>query len=171
METALQLAGTTTMVRAGSNRPTVLIVEPSPAVRRAARLALFHAGYDCRESADADGALRFLHDQRPDLVVTGVAMDGPCDGIGLCAIIRSRSGLQHCPVVVLSGRSDPDRLRRIDEAGASAVLPRMFTLQMLQAAVAGARATSAAPPSPAGSECCGPSLRFLTITESREPRP
>ena len=108
METALQLAGTTTMVRAGSNRPTVLIVEPSPAVRRAARLALFHAGYDCRESADADGALRFLHDQRPDLVVTGVAMDGPCDGIGLCAIIRSRSGLQHCPVVVLSGRSDPD---------------------------------------------------------------
>ena len=131
----MQLPGAATMARAEVERRTVLVVDPSAEVRRVARMALALAGYGCREAADAAAALVLLRSLSPAAIVTGVAMAGPCDGIGLCDIVRSRIRLRNCPVVVLTCRSDPDRLRRIGEAGASAVLPQPFSPTRLVAVV------------------------------------
>jgi CheY-like chemotaxis protein len=116
---------------------TVLLVDPLPEGREMARLSLAQAGYRVREATDTTVALELLRTLVPDAIVTGVSMPGPCDGLGLCAIVRAGIHLRGCAVVVLSGRSDPDRLRRIDEAGASAVVRRPFAAAELVAAVNG----------------------------------
>ena len=69
------------------------------------------------------------------MIVTGVSMPGPCNGLGLCDIVRARTRLRGCEVVVLTGHTDPDRMRRIEEAGASAVVVQPFSAAELVAAV------------------------------------
>jgi CheY-like chemotaxis protein len=137
METALQLSGAATTARPDPEPLTVLVVDPSPEGRRTARLSLALAGYAVREAADTTDALGLLRRLTPAAIVTGVSMPGPCDGLGLCAIVRAGPHLRGCAVVVLSGRTDPDRLRRIDEAGASAVVLQPYTAAELVAAVDG----------------------------------
>ena len=137
METALQLSGAAATARPDAGRPTVLVVDPSPEGRRIVRLSLALAGYTIREAVDAADALRLLQTLTPDAIVTGVSMPGPCNGLGLCDIVRGPPGRRDCPVVVLSGRTDPDRLRRIDEAGASALVVQPFSPAALVDAVNG----------------------------------
>ncbi len=146
MEAAMKSAGTAKMARVEPEQPTVLIVEPSSERRRVARMALALAGYVCREAADTSAALLILRSCSPVAIVTGVPMAGPCDGIGLCEIVRARTDLRDCAVVVLSDRGDPDRLRRIAEAGASAMLPQPFSPIQLVAAVNAAVAAAAGRP-------------------------
>jgi len=143
MDTALQLSGAAKIARPGVDRavcerPMALVVDPSAEQRHVAARGLLLAGYVVHEASDATEALRVLRTASPDLIVTGVSMDGPCDGIGLCDIVRSQPRLRHCAVVITTGRTDADRLRRIDEAGAKAALAQPFNPSQLVAAVDGA---------------------------------
>jgi CheY-like chemotaxis protein len=137
VDTAQQLSGAAMSACLAPERPTVLVVDPSPDRRRIARLSLSLAGYLVREAVDTTDALVALRAYVPDVIVTGVSMPGPCDGLGLCAIVRARTRLRGCEVIVLTGHTDPDRMRRIGESGASAVVVQPFSPAELVAAVDG----------------------------------
>jgi CheY-like chemotaxis protein len=135
MKAALQFSGDATIASSVPAAPRALVVEACPEHRHMVRTTLALAGYTVHAVADATAALQALRELLPDLIVTGIEMEGPCDGLGLCDIVRARTRLRDCAVVVISGSADLDRLRRIEEAGAHVVLHEPVTPADLVVAV------------------------------------
>ncbi len=148
MKAATQFFGSAKTAYPARECLTALVVDPSPEQRQVVRVALQFAGYAVHEAIDTAAALWSVRGWAPDVIVTGVSMPGPCDGLGLCDIVRLRPHLRRCVVVVMTGRTDPDRLRRIDEAGAAALIPQPFTAARLLAVISGATGRTAPLASP-----------------------
>lgn len=130
-----------------------LVADPSGEHRCIADAAPALAGFPVCAAKDSADSILVLRAASPDLVATGVSMDGPCGGIGLCDIVPAHPHRRHGAVVVTTGRTDADRLRPIDEAGANAVLCQRCSASQLNVAVHGAM-RHANPDSPEASEQC-----------------
>ena len=85
----------------------------------------YHTGY---------GALEFLRDQRPDLVVLDVMLPGD-DGIEICRQIRTDELLQATPVIFLTGRAgEADRVLGL-ETGGNDYMVKPFSVRELCARI------------------------------------
>lgn len=96
---------------------------------------LFEAeGFEVRTAHDAAMAFDLAGRETPDLIVADVRMPGG-DGIDLLARLRSQPELAGMPVIFLSGRTDPDLVRRGMNTGADDYLTKPFDPAQLVAAV------------------------------------
>jgi Lrp/AsnC family transcriptional regulator for asnA, asnC and gidA len=80
----------------------VLIVDDDPDFVAAATMVLEARGYRVATAAGVEPALRWLQDQRPDLVLLDLMMETPLAGLQVARAIRERPQLQHVPVLVVS---------------------------------------------------------------------
>jgi two-component system KDP operon response regulator KdpE len=109
----------------------VLIVDDEPQITRVLRTALSTQGYSLRVAANGIEGMEAVHEWRPDLVITDLAMP-QMDGVELCRSIRAVSEV---PILVLSVRNqDRTKIEALD-AGADDYVTKPFSIQELQARV------------------------------------
>lgn len=105
-----------------SDKPSALLVEDEPQIRRFVRAALEQEGWQVHESANMARGLIDAGTRRPELVVLDLGLpDG--DGIDFIHDLRKWSAV---PVIVLSARSmESEKIRALD-AGADDYLTKPF---------------------------------------------
>ena len=109
----------------------VLIVDDEPQITRVLRTALSTQGYSLHVASNGVEGMEAVHDWRPDLVITDLAMP-QMDGVELCRSIRAVSEV---PILVLSVRNqDRTKIEALD-AGADDYVTKPFSIQELQARV------------------------------------
>jgi len=87
-------------------KPAILVVEDETILRMQLVDMLDEQGFEVREAADADEALRELEaDCDIELLMTDIQMPGACDGLGLIRTVHER--WPHLPIMVTSGRLHP----------------------------------------------------------------
>ena len=93
----------------------VLVVEDELIIARAIRRTLLDFGYEVFPLvATGEEALEAAAKRRPSLVLMGIHLRGPLDGIGTAARLQEA---HHVPVVYLTSDSDPATLARAKETG------------------------------------------------------
>lgn len=103
-------------------RPTALLVEDEPQIRRFVRAALEQEGWQVHEAAELKRALIDAGTRRPDLVVLDLGLpDG--DGVDFISDVRKWSGM---PIIVLSARDAEQAKIRALDAGADDYLTKPF---------------------------------------------
>jgi len=103
-------------------RPTALLVEDEPQIRRFVRAALEQEGWQVHEAGELKRALIDAGTRRPDLVVLDLGLpDG--DGVDFIADVRKWSGM---PIIVLSARDAEQAKIRALDAGADDYLTKPF---------------------------------------------
>ncbi|MDJ0522434.1 MAG: response regulator [Planctomycetota bacterium] len=106
----------------------ILVVDDDENVRKPLARFLERSGYDVLAAQDGEEAESLVLSQRPDIVITDVAMPG-VNGLELCRRLKRES--PDMPIVLMSGWTsgvDPARARR---AGATALLAKPFALQQV----------------------------------------
>ncbi len=112
-------------------KPTALLIEDEPQIRRFVRIALEEEGWHVQEAATMNRGLIDAGTRKPDLVILDLGLpDG--DGIDLIADLRSWSSV---PVIVLSARVGEDQKIRALDAGADDYLTKPFGVGELLARV------------------------------------
>ncbi|GGB98242.1 two-component system response regulator KdpE [Pseudoduganella buxea] len=112
-------------------KPTALLIEDEPQIRRFVRIALEEEGWHVQEAATMSRGLIDAGTRKPDLVILDLGLpDG--DGIDLIADLRSWSSV---PVIVLSARVGEDQKIRALDAGADDYLTKPFGVGELLARV------------------------------------
>ncbi len=109
----------------------ILVVDDERQITRMLRMALQSNGYAVETATNGVEGLQKFEAQRPDLVITDLAMPG-MDGLNLTRAIRQ---LATTPVIVLSVRdADAMKVQALDE-GADDYLTKPFSMPELQARV------------------------------------
>jgi CheY-like chemotaxis protein len=100
--------------------PLVLIVEDDRATRTFYRDVLADSGLRTADAHNGHQALEKARDERPNLVLTDLAVPG-LDGFALCRALKQSAHLRDIPILAVTGHTeyldDADRLRQagIDE--------------------------------------------------------
>ena len=110
----------------------VLIVEDDPDARKVLSLILKLDGYQIYTAPGGQEALGVLRGLTPDLILLDVMMPG-MDGYQVCQWVRSNPATKQVPVVMLSGKADPESVARGLEVGADEYLAKPITPSHLTA--------------------------------------
>jgi two-component system KDP operon response regulator KdpE len=109
----------------------ILVVEDDTAIRRAIAVQLRAEGYDVLEAEDGRDAAELVRRDRPDLILTDLAMP-VMDGFALISAIRKSLTI---PIIVLSVRGgEADRVRALD-LGADDFVAKPFSVAELLARI------------------------------------
>jgi two-component system KDP operon response regulator KdpE len=100
------------------SQKTVLLIDDDEATLLLVRALLEPAGYAVRTARDGAMALVSAKHNVPDLIVVDIGLPGG-DGLSVLRRLRAMGALNVTPVIVLTGKEDPDWRRRSEEAGAS----------------------------------------------------
>src|SRR3990167_3744442 len=116
-------------------RHRILIVEDERDIANLIKHAIERGGEaDAEIVSSGDTALEAITERPPDLVVLDLNLP-VLNGVELCRILRSRSGLKHVPIIMLTARtSEDDRVTGL-ELGADDYIPKPFRLRELTARV------------------------------------
>lgn len=96
----------------------VLVVDDDPVFRRMLSDILRAIGLDVLEASNGAEALDLVAGQRPQLVLLDLGLPG-MDGFEVCTRTRSQPAVAETPILVMTGRDDPEAIRRAFESGAS----------------------------------------------------
>lgn len=111
--------------------PLILVVDDDPAIRESLIRELALSGYDTVSAVDGKEGLELFERQRPDMVVTDLAMPR-MDGFSLVSGVRQ---IDRTPILVLSVREgEGDKVRALD-LGADDYVTKPFSIQELLARV------------------------------------
>ena len=105
--------------------PVVLIVDDDEGLREYVRVNLELEGYTIHEAASADDGMRVLDELRPDLVLLDVMMPS-VDGWEMLRLMHERHGVGSIPVVMFSGKVDPQAADQAAERGAQGFIGKPF---------------------------------------------
>jgi two-component system KDP operon response regulator KdpE len=114
------------MIRA---RPTVLLIDDEPKLRRFLRAGFELADFAVREAETAEEGLKSATLKMPDLIVLDLGLPDR-DGAELLDQIRSWSNV---PIIVLSARSDEDEKVKLLRSGADDYVTKPFGMSELLA--------------------------------------
>jgi len=117
-----------------SARPTVLVIDDEPRVRKAICAGLAAGGFNVIEAGDAQRALGLVETRTPDVVVTDMAMHPP-NGLEFIRELRARSGWYDLPIIVLSARTSTDARVAALAQGADDVVAKPYAVRELNARV------------------------------------
>lgn len=112
----------------------ILIVEDDPDARKVLSLILKLDGFEMSTASGGQEAVQMLQAEVPDLVLLDMMMP-VMDGYEVCRWMRANPATAHVPVVMLSGKADPESVAHGLEAGANEYLakpikPSILTRQL-----------------------------------------
>ena len=116
------------------DRCRVLVVDDVQANVALLATILSRDGYEVLTAANGHDALRIVHFERPDIVLTDVVMAGG-DGLTLCQKIKRDAATRLVPVVLLTSLEGRDERLKGIEAGADDFVVKPFDPQELRARV------------------------------------
>lgn len=122
------------------SKARILIVDDEPQLGRVMRTGLTSHGFEVRVAADGEAGLDVLHDWRPDLVITDLAMPN-MGGLEFCRRLRL---ISHVPLIVLSVKNEERTKVEALDAGADDYITKPFGMNELVARIRAAlrRATN-----------------------------
>jgi DNA-binding response OmpR family regulator len=109
-----------------------LIVEDDADARKVLSLILKLDGYQIFTAPGGPEAVEMMQTLIPDLILLDVMMPG-MDGYEVCQWVRSNAATALVPVVMLSGKADPESVARGLEVGADEYLAKPITPSSLTA--------------------------------------
>lgn len=109
----------------------VLVADDSIAVRKVAERLLTGAGIEVALAANAEEALAWLANERPDVVISDVIMPDK-SGYDVCNFVRLNEGLANTPVLLISGIVNEEVTRQAESCRADGVLKKPFQGTSLQ---------------------------------------
>ena len=98
------------------SKPTVLVVDDEPNIRRALKMVLEPEGYEVAVAESAEEALKLLETEPVDLGIFDIRMPG-MDGLTLLS--RARELWRDLPVIVISGHADTSDVVEAVKRGAT----------------------------------------------------
>lgn len=108
----------------------VMIVEDEPIIAQNIERNLRYLGYSCPGVASgAEEARELLRQERPDVVLMDIHLEGPLDGVDLASEIQRVFGI---PVVYLSGLMDEETLERAKITQPFGYIAKPYTRRELQ---------------------------------------
>ena len=112
----------------------IFVVDDEHDIRNILKINLEHEGYDVREFASGNEALRALSGTIPDLMILDVMMDG-MNGYDLCRKIRSTEIYSAIPVIFLSAKSEEfDKVLGL-ELGGDDYITKPFSIKEVKSRV------------------------------------
>ena len=111
---------------------TLLLVDDEPAVFRALRPSLYHAGFHLTEARSGEEALGYLRTTPFDAVLLDMLLPG-LDGIGVCRIVRR--DFPRLPIVMLTALISEDHVVDALDAGADDYVVKPFGIRELLARI------------------------------------
>ena len=96
----------------------ILIVDDDETELFLLRYALEGAGFSVAEANSAESGLEICDLRLPDALVLDATLPG-LDGLDMCRALRRNPHSQNLPILVLTGRQDPESECRALEAGAT----------------------------------------------------
>ncbi|MDD5247912.1 MAG: fused response regulator/phosphatase [Rhodocyclaceae bacterium] len=112
----------------------ILLVDDNPDDRRLARHELMRLGHDVVDVDDATRVLALFERERPDVVVTDIAMAG-MDGFTLTREVQRRAAPRWQPVLFLSGQRDDALRAQAIRAGADGYVTKPVSAPLLDASL------------------------------------
>ncbi|MDQ0141756.1 hybrid sensor histidine kinase/response regulator [Cupriavidus necator] len=117
--------GSAEPVRGLAVQPTVMVVDDSLTVRKAAQRLLGRAGYHVVLARDGVDALKQLQDTMPDAMLVDIEMPH-MDGFDLTRNIRSDARTAHLPLVMITSRTADKHRRYAEEIGVNVYLGKPY---------------------------------------------
>ena len=102
-----------------SEPATIAVVDDDREVRQALSDALGAVGFHVRLAAHALKLVSTLEVDRPAVIVLDV-VNSWMDGLGLCRALKRNPEYKDIPIVIVSGKSEPEAIRAAFGAGAAA---------------------------------------------------
>jgi signal transduction histidine kinase len=112
----------------------VLVIEDQPYDRDLLVRVLQGAGHRVTTAASGPAGLARLEDAAPDVVLCDVVMPG-MDGLAFCRAVKGRPNSPFVPVLLVTGRTQPDDLLAGFEAGADDYIAKPINFDELKARV------------------------------------
>lgn len=109
---------------------SILIVDDSPSLRMAIRLALTGAGYSVTEAGDGQEGLARANGDRFDMILTDLNMPR-MNGLEMIQEIRKSPMQSGVPIVFLTTESDDAMKQQAKAAGATGWLVKPFVPEQL----------------------------------------
>jgi diguanylate cyclase (GGDEF)-like protein len=106
------------MMPADNREPRVLIADDDEINLLLMRETLESAGFEVVAAGDGAEALRLAMAQRIDAALLDVQMPH-VDGLEVCRRLRAAAPTRYLPIVVITGRDDPESIERTYESGAT----------------------------------------------------
>ena len=113
-----------------TRRAEVLIVDDNPGVTRALARLLEQHGYRTAVCHTGTEALAYAARNQPAAAVVDIHLPDIC-GLNLSKQLRTRFGAEACPIIVLSGDTSMENLKRLPQAGANYFLSKPFKSEHL----------------------------------------
>jgi DNA-binding response OmpR family regulator len=104
------------MITEPRKRDVALIVDDSPETLRLLTDALDGAGMTVMVALDGAAAMRIVDQITPDIVLLDAVMPG-LDGFETCRRLKRDAGLDHVPIIFMTGLADTEHIVRGLEAG------------------------------------------------------
>jgi DNA-binding response OmpR family regulator len=117
-----------------SRRQKILVIEDDPVARADLEARLAASGYTVARAADAASALTVVNRERPDLILLDLGLPAG-DGYLVLERLRKIEALAAIPVLIITGRSDAETRKRVEEMGLAPVLTKPVNTEVLLAAV------------------------------------
>src|SRR5262252_8663840 len=122
-----------TLVNYIMTKKRILIVEDEALTVLALKHELTELGYEIAgDASTAAEALRIAEDNRADLVLMDIQLDGGISGIAAAAAIRGHLDI---PIVFLTAHASAETVARAVESGAFGYLLKPYTVPELKAAI------------------------------------
>ena len=96
----------------------VLIVDDDETELFLLRYALEGAGFSVAEASSAESGLEICDTRLPDALVLDATLPG-LDGLDMCRVLRRNPHSRNLPILILTGRQDPESESRAFDAGAT----------------------------------------------------
>lgn len=112
------------------SRHKILVVDDDAEVLALVVRALKGAGYTVLSARDGNAAIQEVSDSSPDLVLCDVVMPG-LNGFQTTRKLRAIEENTYCPVLLMSGKTDPADVYWAKEVGALALLRKPIDTKAL----------------------------------------
>jgi DNA-binding response OmpR family regulator len=135
------------MITESKKRDIALVVDDSPETLRLLTDALDGAGMTVMVALDGAAAMRIVDQITPDIVLLDAVMPG-LDGFETCKRLKRDAGLDHVPIIFMTGLAETEHIVRGLEAGGVDYVTKLMAVEEMLARIrvhlANARLTQSA---------------------------
>jgi CheY-like chemotaxis protein len=104
----------------------ILLVEDNNTARQAIKDALCKEGFSVLEAVDGIEAMKFIAEQKLDLIILDLYMKG-IDGLKVLSVLKTNPKWKELPVIVCSGHDTQEVKDKVKNAGADEFLSKRGT--------------------------------------------
>jgi two-component system cell cycle response regulator DivK len=117
--------------------PSILVVEDNDRNRRLLKILLQAQGYEVIEAASGEEVMKYLEDNRPDLILMDIQLPN-IDGLELTKEIKNNPETIDIPIIAVTAYAMKGDKERILEAGCDAYVSKPIDTRKLPLVIADA---------------------------------